>query len=216
MKLKKILDDVLGNKKRINILRTMFRYPGEFTGRHIARLCGLPQTSVQTHLKKLADNDILKINYIGRSRIFSLNEENMLFQPLRELFLAEDKIVSQLVSLIKSFIKNDPKLRDSLINASIYGSILTTEARPDSDIDLLLLFKDKKDEKIAEGCFSELEAKIYKLFGNRFHLFSTNINDLISLKVSDKSIFHSLKSAHSIYGKELDELIRQNDKDTKN
>ncbi|GFP43828.1 hypothetical protein HKBW3C_02958, partial [Candidatus Hakubella thermalkaliphila] len=36
MKFKRTLDDMLGNKKRVHILRTLFRYPGEFTGRHIA------------------------------------------------------------------------------------------------------------------------------------------------------------------------------------
>jgi predicted nucleotidyltransferase len=158
----------------------------------------------------------LKISYVGRSRVFSLNQENILYQPLRELFQAEDQLVPQLESIIKNSIKKDPKLRESLVNASIYGSILTSEARPDSDVDLFLLFKSKSDEKITEEHFSELEVKIGKLFGNRLHLFTTNIDDLNALKRSNKAIFHSLKSAHLIYGKELKELIRQNAEDTEN
>lgn len=216
MKFKRTLDDMLGNKKRVHILRTLFRYPGQFTGRHIARLCNSSQASVQAHLKILADNDILKISYVGRSRVFSLNQENILYQPLRELFQVEDKLVPQLESIIKNSVKKDPKLRESLANVSIYGSILTTEARPDSDIDLFLLFKSKSDEAIAEEHFGELDAKIGKLFGNRLHLFTTNMDDLNALKRSNKVIFHSLKSAHLIYGKELEELIRQNAEDTEN
>ncbi|GFP42759.1 hypothetical protein HKBW3C_01883 [Candidatus Hakubella thermalkaliphila] len=42
------------------------------------------------------------------------------------------------------------------------------------------------------------------------------MDDLNALKRSNKVIFHSLKSAHLIYGKELEELIRQNAEDTEN
>jgi len=208
MRLKNALDDILGNKKRVNILRTLFRYPGEFTGRHIARLCNLSQASVQIHLEALADSDILKINYVGKSRIFSLNKENVLFQPLKDLFQVEEKLIPQLTDSIRDFIKGNPELQESLLSASIYGSILTTEARPDSDIDVLLVIKDKNDKEISEEQFSELEAKIYKLFGNRFHFFITNINELSELKESNKAIFHSLKFAYLAYGTEIQKLLR--------
>ncbi|GFP20643.1 hypothetical protein HKBW3S03_02146, partial [Candidatus Hakubella thermalkaliphila] len=61
-----------------------------------------------------------------------------------------------------------------------------------------------------------MDAKIGKLFGNRLHLFTTNMDDLKDLKRSNKVIFHSLHSAHSIYGKELDSLIGKIDEDTEN
>jgi len=207
VKFKRTLDEILGNKKRVAILRYLFHYPGEFTGRHIARLCNLSQASIQAHLKALADNDILKITYVGRSRIFKLNPENVLYKPLEELFQVEDKLIHELESVIKNSIKQNSKLRESLASVSIYGSILTPEARPDSDIDLFLLFKDRRDEKAAHEHFHGLEAKINMLFGNRLHLYTTNITGLKKLRKSKKAIFNSLRSSHLVYGEELNKLI---------
>jgi DNA-binding transcriptional ArsR family regulator len=209
VKFKRTLDEILGNKKRLTVLRYLFHYPGEFTGRHIARLCSLSQASIQAHLKALADNDILKVNYIGRSRIFKLNKQNILYKPLEELFRAEDRLVHELERIIKDSIKQNPRLRESLGSASIYGSILTSEARPDSDIDLFLLFKNRKDEKAVDEHFRELEARINTLFGNRLHLYATNIAELEKLRKSKKAIFNSLRSSHLVYGEELDKLMEQ-------
>ena len=207
MKLNKPLNTILGNKTRVEILRTFFKYPGEFTGRHVARLCKLPQATVQKQLQVLADNNILNFKQVGRSKTFSLNTENILYPALKALYEAESKVLSQIENLIKQTIKRSPYLRNQFVHASIYGSVVTGEETSQSDIDLFLLSLDDFDKNRVNEKLEKLQEKILATSGMYLHPYVLSLKDW---KKMNKSLLRSIEeNSKLIYGEDLKELKKK-------
>jgi DNA-binding transcriptional ArsR family regulator len=136
MKYEDALDDVLGNKLKLRILRLFCTSGGEYTGREIAKLAGYSQTYTIKALGDLEANGLLYRRDVARAHLYSLNEEHMLVKELKKLFDLER---SALARVAKDFKE---ELGDSLEGIIIFGSVARREERPDSDIDMILILKD--------------------------------------------------------------------------
>lgn len=207
MKLTKPLNAILGNQTRVEILRTFFWYPGEFTGRHVARLCRLPQATVQKQLRVLAENNILTFKHIGRSKNFSLNAQNILYPALKDLYEAENKVLLQLENLIRQVIKRSSYLRNQLAHASIYGSVVKGEETPQSDIDLFLLFRDDFNERLVNEKFENASEQIATISGMSLHPYALSLGNFGKM---NKELLRKVEGASRlIYGKNLKELKKK-------
>lgn len=207
MRLTKPLNVILGNQTRVEILRTFFKYPGEFTGRHVARLCNLPQATVQKQLQVLVDNDILAFRQIGRSKTFSLKEESILHPALKSLYEAEGKILSQVEDLIRKTIQRSSYLRSELVHASMYGSVVKGEETPQSDIDLFLLFKNQFDEHLVTEKLENVSEQLTTISGMRLHPYAWSLK---KFNKPNKELVRNLEeNSKLIYGIDLEEVKRR-------
>lgn len=210
MRLSKPLNDILGNRTRVEILRTFFKYPGEFTGRHVARLSNLPQAAVQEQLQALADNNVLNVKHFGRSKVFSLNDSNILYKTLKALFEAEEKVLSNIENVLKRKIEEDKELRNYIAHASIYGSIVEGMETPHSDIDLFILFKEPCDEKRINEKFDSLRNWLTTTSGKNLHIYQWNLDKLNRL---NRNLLRDIEaSSRPIYGSEIKELKKWSDR----
>lgn len=210
MKVNRPLDQLFANEARIQILRTLFKFPGEFTGRHIARLSRIPHATARLNLIALEDSDILKVKYIGRSKVYSLNTDNILYKPLAELFEAEQSVMQELESKLINALLSDNKIKNALAHASIYGSVARGDEHPGSDIDLLLIFDRKVDKSELEKVLDPLEDEISTSFGKQLHVM------LIECKTSNNEWRNALRptflnelAEHSkiLYGNDVTEIL---------
>lgn len=203
MKLNNPLDDILGSEKKVQILRKLFQYPESFSGSHIARICNLPQKTVQRHINILEANDILNVRVYGNSRVFSLNEKNILYKALKKLFEAEHEVVEFHENIIKNTIEKSSYLRNRLVHASIYGSVLEGTETFESDLDLFLLFKDKFDEDEVQQQLDEASDRIITISGTHLHWYAKNTKNINKI---NKQILNKIKkSSKLIFGKKLED-----------
>ncbi|HZD60035.1 MAG TPA: nucleotidyltransferase domain-containing protein [Anaerolineae bacterium] len=188
----------------------MFRFPGEFTGRHIARLSRLPHATARLNLKALEESDILNVKHAGRSKLYSLNTNNILYKPLTDLFEAEQSVMRELENRIVSALLSNDTIKDALSHVSIYGSIAQGNERPDSDIDVFLAFKHEIDESKLDQVLLPLEDEISASFGNQLHVMT------ITCKTSDNRWRDLLKPAFLqelsnngklLYGDSIEEVL---------
>lgn len=209
MKLHNSLDEVLGNRTKVQILRTLFQYPGEFTGRHIARLCNLPTMPVLRNLNELASNDLLNVKQAGRSKLFSLNKSNVMYKPLKNIFLAEKSFPEKLEKIIRDYIEENPKIRNKIVHAALFGSFLKQQEEPGSDIDLLLLLEAKTDKDKVHEYFQYLDSKIGTLFGNHLHLYMEVLPKDGKLKSLNRAFIRHMESGKRIYGIKAEQLEKK-------
>lgn len=207
MKLTKPLNVILGNQTRVDILRTSFKYPGEFTGRHIARLCKVPQATVQKQLRALVDSNILTFKQVGKSKAFSLNTQNILYPALKDLYQAENRVLLQIENLIKQAIKRSSYLRNQLAHASIYGSVIRSEETSQSDIDLFLLFKEPFDEHLVNDKFANINDQITTITGKRLHPYVWSLDNFH--KINKRLLRDVEENSKLIYGKDIKEFERE-------
>ena len=71
MKFHNILDEILGNKTKVRLLRAFFTYPEKgFTESELERIAGIPQASVHRNVRYLIDNGLLDREREGKGNIF--------------------------------------------------------------------------------------------------------------------------------------------------
>ena len=158
MILHKYLEIVLGSVVKIKILRTMFRFPEKtFTGRELASLIkDVSHMAVANSIKDLEDISLIDRRYHGNSNLFKLNKESYLFSILESLFKSEENTVNEL----KKQILNKIHDVDMVV---LFGSIAKKQEHMDSDIDLLVVTKNKRKIRLQ---FEEKMFKIIRIFGN--------------------------------------------------
>ena len=195
MKFHNILDEMLGNKTKVRLLRAFFTYPEKgFTESELERIAGIPQASVHRNVKSLLDNGLLDRKRIGKANLFSLNKEHVLYPLLNSNFKAERNLLAELKKMISEAVKSVAEVEIAVL----FGSIIKGMERSDSDIDIFILCK---------GETSKLEDKLKDLtnisqnkFGNPVSLMIKHERELQDLKT--RSIFNEIKNGEIIFMRE--------------
>ncbi|MHB8894613.1 MAG: nucleotidyltransferase domain-containing protein [Candidatus Geothermincolia bacterium] len=156
------LNDILGNKVQLKLLRVLVRTKGSFTGRELGRLVGHSQNQTSLALQELERNGLVVWQSAGRSHLYSVDSENILITDFLEAgFRLEDDLLERLADVFFHEVGKDVTF------IVLFGSVAKAEERPNSDIDLVIVIKDKADLKTAEANVAEASAKVARRFGNQ-------------------------------------------------
>ena len=115
-------------------------YNRQFYLREIARLTKIPLKTTQNIVKYLEKCNILKSSIRGRNKYFGLNKEN----PETKLFVLQAEVHKTVLflekyPLFRSFLK-EIKTNSLIV---VFGSFAKFQASKDSDVDILLVSKEK-------------------------------------------------------------------------
>lgn len=139
MLLHRYLEQVLGNKTVITLLRTMITYRGKiFTVRGLADEANVSTNETALVVHDLEKMGIIKIQPIGRAYHLELNEKSYLLSEIIEPAInAEKNTMNELIQVLRKYF--DTK---KIITAAIFGSVASVEEKIDSDIDLFIISND--------------------------------------------------------------------------
>ena len=147
MRVENYLDDILGSRARLAVLRVLFSQPWlEMTARQVASLAKRSaHEPVRRAVKQLAEVGVIHLKYHGGAHVISLDKGNAAYKPLKALFEEERKSRIQFHKELKKLV---PKEALNCIN---FGSIARGEERLSSDVDLLLIVPDAKTKRKLDG-----------------------------------------------------------------
>lgn len=120
-------------------------YSKEFFLREISKLTNLPLKTTQNTLKYLEENSVLLSRQHGKNKYFYLN----LKEPIAKNYLIETEVYK-----LTNFLSKNPSFKPffKTINTNVpiilFGSYAKEKATSDSDIDLLVLSKEKIETTI--------------------------------------------------------------------
>ncbi len=149
------LDDLFGSKVKVKIIRAMFNFPTKaYTSRELARFIGVSHTPVLKSVKDLQNMNIVTIERHGTAHILRLNKKHHFYKIIESLFKEEKNALSALKKIFNNI--------DNIDAIAIFGSTAKGEEKIESDIDLFVITKNKKEilDKIAEK-----QKEIFELFG---------------------------------------------------
>jgi predicted nucleotidyltransferase/DNA-binding HxlR family transcriptional regulator len=156
------LDDILGNRTQIKLLRLLSRTRSAHTGRELARLIDLSHNSTRYALDELERNGLIVKQQAGRSNLYSLDEDNIIFtEILSPAFKLEEDLLGEVARIFSD------KLGEDLVATILFGSVAKGEEHPNSDIDLVLVFGDEVNPADREDEVAEASLQVAKLFGNQ-------------------------------------------------
>lgn len=193
------LEETIGNKPTLSMLRAMVRRRGMiFTVRRLAEEAKISTNECALTTQHLERLGIINIQPIGKAYHLTLNEKSyILNQIIRSVFDAEKKTIPQLIQTLKKYLTSK-----KITSAVLFGSVSKGEEQIDSDVDLLIISNDLDG---AIDAISKASSEVFEVFhGKISHIIFTE-KQLKSKKNSD--LIRSILSNHIlICGKELSDI----------
>ena len=199
MKLHTYLEQLLGNKATISILRVLFKYRGKtFTVRGLGKNSNVSNVEAARTVDQLEKFGIVRIQPVGRAYQLSLNDRSYILNKIVEPILtAEEKTLDELILLLKKHLTTK-----KIVSAAVFGSVVKGEEREDSDIDLLVISDDFDHATEAIASASE---EVSMSFDTRISSIIFSKKEFVSKEKSD--LVRSLLSNYIlITGIELEKL----------
>lgn len=207
MLLKRPLDDILGQSSKVKILRFLINSQAQLNGREIAKAISLSHVNAHAALKSLCRHGLVNRRSVGRSIIYWLNEEHFLVKNiLRPIFEKEAEIFQELSQVILKKSKSPPPL--SII---LFGSFAKNNASPDSDIDVVIVYPEHKNNSLIKKELFGAQRQIALLFGNHLAGIPMKVGEFQKrFRRNENFVREVSKTGVIIYGKGIAQLINLN------
>ena len=202
MKLHTYLEQVIGSKTAIALIRALLTHQGKvFTVRGLAETAGVSASEASLVVRQLEEAGVLKLQPVGRSFLVTLNDESFVLQRImKPVIRAESETLTELVRLLKSCFV-DKKQDTGIHSVYLFGSVVRGEERKDSDVDLLLV---SSDHERALALFSRAQEKVAAVFNKQLSPLIWSEHELASKKSEDSELVNSIASSHILVaGKDL-------------
>jgi len=130
-----MLEQIIGTKAKVRILRAMVRNPERaFSMEDIAREVGMSYGTVHPAVRDLARSRILLSQKVGRSRSYRVNKAHLLLPQLSALLNREADAFRDIASEFAERLE-----KKGLDNVILFGSSARGEVSKPGDIDLLII-----------------------------------------------------------------------------
>ena len=129
------LNKLLGNRRLLCLFQFLASHPSsEYSYTHLQKKTKLSKATLAKWLAFLEEERLISLRQIGRNKLYQIKKEHYLVKQLKIL-----STLSSLIFLLKLFDKFS-------IEIYLFGSAARGEDKEDSDIDLLVISKVKKEE----------------------------------------------------------------------
>ncbi|MBI2136490.1 nucleotidyltransferase domain-containing protein [Candidatus Woesearchaeota archaeon] len=158
-----MIDNILGNKVLIRILRFMYLSPNRyFSFLEIEKYVGAGREGIKLALRKLGYYGLAYVEKKGGNR-YKLKLDNPLVEKLKSLF-DHEKIFFQgidpkILNIISNFENDCIKKLEGLKGIWLFGSVAKGKAKEKSDIDLFVLVKQGKNKPLIKAALEEIKEK---------------------------------------------------------
>lgn len=192
-----LLEDVLGSKNKIKIIRFLLKRKNwEFNITELSKDLGINKGNISNLVKELEKNDILTVNKKGKILLFKLTDNFLVRNILEPLFNKESSFFEQYTNKIKNVCKTDK----NIISVILYGSVASDKANLKSDIDIFIITNNKK---------TDIKEKIRSITDEI--LINVDIISLIELRKAyyeKEPLIKNILNSHKIlYGKNILDII---------
>jgi predicted nucleotidyltransferase len=157
------LEEIFSSKVKISVMKLMCINPEQkYSGREMARLLNISASRVSEVLEIFRKNAMVIRERVGRASQWALNRESVLVNEISNLINLESKIYRELKSKIYETLIREK----SILRVVMYGAVARKKAKPEADIDVLILVKSKKDKELAADLVGKLNKYLLPRYGN--------------------------------------------------
>jgi predicted nucleotidyltransferase len=166
MKWNNVLNEVVGSKLKVGIIRILYDAAGPLTGLKIAHAAGYSHTQTYKALDDLENLGIVSKSYAGASHLYSINRGNYIVREMLATALRAER--GMLGALASRFYE---RMGDELVSITVYGSVARRDDEPGSDLDLILVVRDGSDLESLEDVAAEVSLDAALEFGGPVSAF---------------------------------------------
>lgn len=204
MKFHLSLLDVLNSKTKVKIVKFLLTHEAVMSEREIASILKVSHMSVNRAMRELASVNFGSFVTIGKSHLWKVNRKSYAFKVLSGLIKNVSTVKEPPEDLKDTLLRYLPK---TLIRRIVlFGSVSKAMERINSDIDIFILVKNARDEKLLEPAIEKLSNLCFEVYGNRlapYILTEREITKKSNLKIISEieggiQIFPKIKDRHGI------------------
>lgn len=152
----KTADMLFGSRARSALLSTIYNKPNEsFHVRELVRSVGMGSGVVQRELRNLTKLKLVRMDRKGNRCFYQANTENNLFPDLQSIMLKTS--LEAVPNVMKKALRT---LKPRIRTAFVYGSVARHEAKPESDIDVMIVGDTTFDEVVPR--LAKAEATLHR------------------------------------------------------
>lgn len=192
------LDDILGSRAKVSVLRALFKEDG-INGRELGRRAGLSARAAHVALSQLAEAGVVDERRVGRSHQFFLNRRRRLVSRIAALFAEESSAPARIGDAIGGIL--GPK---ACLSAAVFGSVARGEGTARSDLDLLVVVRGPSAALKARRRLEEAADGLMDEFGVRVSPYVVDAGEFSArFRKGDKLIRTMVREARVILGNPL-------------
>jgi predicted nucleotidyltransferase len=155
-----IVNALFGGPGRTAILRLLVAQTAPLTGRQVAELAGLTPAGAGRALEHLSGLGVVTRRRVGRAITHELQRDNVLVQTIvLPVLAAEGALVEDLKTALSE------AFGDVALSVVLFGSVVSGDARPGSDVDVLVVTANQKDAARASQIADENGARFFTRYG---------------------------------------------------
>lgn len=165
---------LLGTSARAGVLRVLLAHPAqEFTAREVARQAGVSHPQVLDALRLFEAERLVRQRRFGRSGLWSADPDHFLAEHLASLATLEEAAWRELTARLEEALRGK-----GAKEAYLFGSLVRGTEEPTSDIDLLALFRTKRQAQRFKEAAPDLSEGFQRRFGNELEVVAYGPEDL--------------------------------------
>jgi predicted nucleotidyltransferase len=155
-----LLEQVLGAKSKVAAIRVLINSKIGFSGSSVAKRAGMGLLAIQNALADLEGLGLVEVERGSVEHRYRLNfRHHLVVHGLRALFEAERGMQKALAHDLR------PLLEGRVVSAGLFGSFAQGQAKPGSDIDLLVIVETLKERERVSELLSDALPKLSEQYG---------------------------------------------------
>jgi len=196
-------DVILGRRSKVALLRYLINSRRETTGRDLARSVGLDHKACLASLADLDREGIVRRRGVGRAWFFSLNLDfPMVKEVLIPLFEWERGLPERLARDIRKGFGRDA------LAVFLFGSTAKGADEPESDVDLLIVAKDRAALRSLRGRTLDSMERLVGRFGRvPQHFFMHAREFQAKYRMKDRFLMEILRTGRLLDGLRVEEIL---------
>jgi len=195
-----LTEKIFQGKYSVPVLKTIISSPDGCSITEVSKELKISKSVAFKIINSLRDENILVSFTKGKRKVYKLNEENYFVKELiKKIFELEEQVVGEVKNLI---VKKSKQIKT--LSVILYGSFLTPKFDFKSDIDLMIIVKNKNEVK--KGI-----ERITKFFADKGLTLFVDVIELSEFKklykIKEPLITSIIKNGVTLEGKHPIELI---------
>lgn len=171
------------------------------TGKRIAEMAGTSVEQTRQVLLRLTGSGLVESRRAGQAVLYESNRQHVLWPAIERLVIDADQALWAVKRRIATTIEDVvPAVDSTRVTAAIFGSVARGDARPDSDIDVLVITPNELGEPTVEaivvGVIRAVEAatgndcNVYHVSRERFDELVRDRDPMVRSLAADADVFH--------------------------
>lgn len=159
------LDQIIGSKAKIKILKYLFGNRASMSENELAKVIKISPMTVNRLMKELRELNLVSAARVGSANVWSVNKESYAYIALSKIVREISNAPTPLHHLKETLSENIPK--QLVKKVILYGSLAQGRSKANSDIDLYILVRSQKEGQDLAPYIDKLSSLCLSLYGNR-------------------------------------------------